>query len=76
MRLPALLYAQSKYDRNKHLDDQLWLMGGKQETMVAALCICAEDSAVLVQRMTLDLIINALPLSSKQVSPFDGETVL
>jgi hypothetical protein len=65
VRQPALLLVAYHYDRTRHMDDQLWLMGAHMDTLVSALCACADDSSALVQRHLLDLVTNAFPLHSQ-----------
>ncbi|CAD6184431.1 unnamed protein product [Caenorhabditis auriculariae] len=72
VRLPAMIYVNAKYDKQKSLDDQIYFFGDHVNHMVAALCATADDSgSPLVQRYLLDFLVTAFPLDSSNLTKED-----
>ncbi|XP_030749093.1 protein dopey-1 homolog isoform X2 [Sitophilus oryzae] len=67
VRLPAITYVLSHYNRKLAMEDQLHLMGHDIGLMVSGLCAAVQDSSVLVQRSALDLLIICFPMQNKQL---------
>ncbi|VDK66335.1 unnamed protein product [Onchocerca ochengi] len=65
VRLPALMYVNAKFNRQKSMHDQEYIMGNNIDHMIAALCAAADDDgSILVQRHLLDFLSSAFPLNS------------
>lgn len=71
VRLPAILYILSRFDRKLLIENQSHIMGTNIDTMVTAICACVQDSMVLVQRSGLDLLQVGFPMHSTQLSKSD-----
>ncbi|EGT31247.1 CBN-PAD-1 protein [Caenorhabditis brenneri] len=72
VRLPAMIYVNAKFDKEKSLDDQIHLVGDHVNHMVAALCAVADDTgSPLVQRYLLDFLVSAFPLDSTNLTDED-----
>lgn len=71
VRLPAILYILSRFDRKLLIENQSHIMGTNIDTMVTAICACVQDSMVLVQRSGLDLLQIGFPMHSTQLSKSD-----
>ncbi|XP_008187338.1 protein dopey-1 homolog isoform X1 [Acyrthosiphon pisum] len=71
VRLPAILYILSRFDRKLLIENQSHIMGTNVDTMVTAICACVQDSMVLVQRSGLDLLQVGFPMHSTQLSKSD-----
>ncbi|CAJ0574043.1 unnamed protein product, partial [Mesorhabditis spiculigera] len=68
VRLPALLYVNTKLDKNRPVDEQHHLFCNP-ELMVEALCAAAGDTgSPLVQRNLLDFLCTVFPLDSPHLS--------
>ncbi|KAF7267207.1 protein DOP1 homolog [Rhynchophorus ferrugineus] len=67
VRLPAITYVLSHYNRKLAMEDQLYLMGHDIGLMVSGLCAAVQDSSVLVQRSALDLLMICFPMQNKQL---------
>lgn len=80
VRLPALIFVNSKIDKKKAIDDQLAIISGGEthaDYMTEALCAVAEDpGSPLVQRNLLDFLCNAIPLNSAHVVQADLVQIL
>ncbi|MCP9264273.1 Protein pad-1 [Dirofilaria immitis] len=65
VRLPALMYVNVKFNRQKSMHDQEYIMGNNIDHMIAALCAAADgDGSTLIQRHLLDFLSSAFPLNS------------
>lgn len=65
VRLPALMYVNAKFNRQKSMHNQEYIMGNNIDHMIAALCAAADDDgSTLVQRHLLDFLSSAFPLNS------------
>uniref|UniRef100_A0A0N4ZN98 Dopey_N domain-containing protein n=1 Tax=Parastrongyloides trichosuri TaxID=131310 RepID=A0A0N4ZN98_PARTI len=73
VRLPALIFVNSKYDKIIGIGQQQDIMGGGYtDHMIAALCAAADDDgSTLVQRHLLDFLSSAFPLNSQHLSEPD-----
>jgi len=71
VRLPAVLYVLSQFDRKLLIENQSYLMGTDIDIMVTALCTCVQDSMILVQRSGLDLLQICFPMHNTQLSKTD-----
>ncbi|KAH7693153.1 dopey domain-containing protein, partial [Aphelenchoides avenae] len=79
VRLPALIFVNSKWDKSIPLKDQFYMMSGGvcTDNMTLALCAIAEDSGTsLTQRNLLDFLCAALPLNSDHVMQADLVQIL
>uniref|UniRef100_A0A1I7S1B1 Dopey_N domain-containing protein n=1 Tax=Bursaphelenchus xylophilus TaxID=6326 RepID=A0A1I7S1B1_BURXY len=80
VRLPALIFVNSKFDKRKPIDDQLAVISGGSlhaDYMTDALCAVAEDPGnPLVQRNLLDFLCTAIPLNSAHVAQSDLVQIL
>uniref|UniRef100_UPI00358F4F3A protein dopey-1-like n=1 Tax=Myxine glutinosa TaxID=7769 RepID=UPI00358F4F3A len=76
VRLPAMTYALSHLNRRQSMEDQLHVIGTDIELMVEAVCVCVQDSSVLVQRSTLDLLLFCFPFYHTQVVKMDMVHIL
>ena len=72
VRLPAVSFIVSHYNKKKKLDDQLYIMGNDRKSLVYGICISLLDTNILVQRAILDLLITCFPLSQCKM---DGEDI-
>ncbi|CAJ0944009.1 unnamed protein product, partial [Mesorhabditis belari] len=64
VRLPALIYVNTKLDKNKTMCEQKHLLS-TPELMIEALCAAADDNgSPLVQRHLLDFLCTAFPFDS------------
>lgn len=71
VRLPAILYILSRFDRKLLIENQSHIMGTNIDTMVTAICACVQDTMVLVQRSGLDLLQVGFPMHNTQLSKSD-----
>ncbi|XP_050520181.1 protein dopey-1 homolog isoform X5 [Daktulosphaira vitifoliae] len=71
VRLPAILYILSRFDRKLVIENQSYIMGTNIDTMVTAICACVQDSLVLVQRSGLDFLLVGFPMHNTQLSRSD-----
>ncbi|CAN0226355.1 unnamed protein product [Lampetra fluviatilis] len=67
VRLPAVTYTLTHLNRKLSMEDQLHVIGTDVDLMVEAVCACVQDSSVLVQRSTLDLLLFCFPFHHSQV---------
>ncbi|XP_013774408.1 protein dopey-1-like isoform X2 [Limulus polyphemus] len=71
VRLPAVGFITSHYNKKLSMEDQLYLIGTDIDTMVQALCASVQDSSVLVQRSTLDFLLLGFPMHNSQLVKTD-----
>lgn len=71
VRLPAISYILSHFDKRLSTEDQAHIMGNNIEVMVCGLIACIEDSNILVQRCALDLLILGFPMHSSHMTNDD-----
>ncbi|XP_037079103.1 LOW QUALITY PROTEIN: protein dopey-1-like [Pollicipes pollicipes] len=67
IRLPAISFTLMKFNKKLSMEDQLFIMGTDLDVTVGALCAAVQDSSVLVQRFTLDLLLAAFPMHNSQL---------
>lgn len=67
IRLPAISYVLSHFNKRLSMEDQLFIMGTNVDIMVSALCACMQDNSVLVQRSALDLLLVGFPMHNSQL---------
>uniref|UniRef100_A0A667XX80 DOP1 leucine zipper like protein A n=1 Tax=Myripristis murdjan TaxID=586833 RepID=A0A667XX80_9TELE len=67
VRLPGVSFVLLHLNRKLSMEDQLYIMGSDIELMVEAVSTSVQDSSVLVQRSTLDLILFCFPFHMSQV---------
>uniref|UniRef100_H3CN39 DOP1 leucine zipper like protein A n=1 Tax=Tetraodon nigroviridis TaxID=99883 RepID=H3CN39_TETNG len=67
VRLPGVSFVLLHLNRKLSMEDQLYVMGNDIELMVEAVSTSVQDSSVLVQRSTLDLILFCFPFHMSQV---------
>lgn len=67
VRLPAVCFVTSQFNKKKSLEDQLYIMGTNLETMVNGVCSALLDPNVLVQRAILDLLLCCYPMHNSQM---------
>nr|CAD7456244.1 unnamed protein product [Timema tahoe] len=67
IRLPAISFVLSHFNKKLTMEDQLYMMGTNIDIMVNALCACVQDSSVLVQRSALDLLLVGFPMHNSQL---------
>ncbi|KAI5703359.1 hypothetical protein M8J75_010863 [Diaphorina citri] len=67
VRLAAITYVLSHFDKRLSMEDQLHIMGTNVDVMVNGLCACVQDSSVLVQRSALDLLLVGFPMHNSQL---------
>ncbi|KAG8189706.1 hypothetical protein JTE90_022518 [Oedothorax gibbosus] len=71
VRLPAVSFIISHYNRRLCMEDQLYIIGTDIDTMVQGLCSSLQDNSVLVQRCALDLLLLGFPIHSNQLLSTD-----
>ncbi|XP_078734411.1 protein DOP1A isoform X1 [Lampetra fluviatilis] len=76
VRLPAVTYTLTHLNRKLSMEDQLHVIGTDVDLMVEAVCACVQDSSVLVQRSTLDLLLFCFPFHHSQVTKLDTVRLL
>lgn len=62
IRQAAINFIVSHYNRRLSMEDQLYVIGTDIDCMVQALCASLQDSSILVQRSTLELLLLGFPL--------------
>ncbi|KDR16353.1 protein dopey-1 homolog isoform X2 [Zootermopsis nevadensis] len=67
IRLPAISFVLSHFNKKHTMEDQLYIMGTNIDVMVNALCAGVQDSSVLVQRSALDLLLVGFPMHNSQL---------
>ncbi|XP_053828314.1 protein dopey-1 isoform X2 [Vidua macroura] len=68
VRLPGITYVLSHLNRKLSMEDQLYIIGSDIELMVEAVSTSVQDTSVLVQRSTLDLILFCFPFHMSQAT--------
>ncbi|XP_071455571.1 protein DOP1 homolog isoform X2 [Hetaerina americana] len=76
IRLPAISFVLSHFNKKLSMEDQLHIMGTNIDVMVSALCAALQDSSVLVQRSTLDLLLVGFPMHSSHLVRSDQGRVV
>ncbi|NWX73240.1 DOP1 protein, partial [Alca torda] len=76
VRLPGITYVLSHLNRKLSMEDQLYIIGSDIELMVEAVSISVQDTSVLVQRSTLDLILFCFPFHMSQATRPDMIRIL
>ncbi|XP_061529813.1 protein dopey-1 isoform X2 [Phycodurus eques] len=76
VRLPGVSFVLLHLSRKLSMEDQLYVMGSDIELMVEAVSTSVQDSSVLVQRSTLDLILFCFPFHMSQATPPDMIRIL
>ncbi|XP_077487312.1 LOW QUALITY PROTEIN: protein DOP1A [Amblyomma americanum] len=67
IRQAAINFIVSHYNRRLSMEDQLHVIGTDIDCMVQALCASLQDSSILVQRSTLELLLLGFPLHNCQL---------
>ncbi|XP_026868324.2 protein dopey-1 isoform X2 [Electrophorus electricus] len=68
VRLPGVSFVLLHLNRKLSMEDQLYVMGSDIALMVEAVSTSVQDSSVLVQRSTLDLILFCFPFHMSQAT--------
>ncbi|XP_071300063.1 protein DOP1A isoform X6 [Agelaius tricolor] len=76
VRLPGITYVLSHLNRKLSMEDQLYIIGSDIELMVEAVSTSVQDTSVLVQRSTLDLILFCFPFHMSQATHPDMIRIL
>ncbi|XP_066558430.1 protein dopey-1 isoform X2 [Amia ocellicauda] len=76
VRLPGITYVLLHLNRKLSMEDQLYIIGSDIELMVEAVSTSVQDSSVLVQRSTLDLILFCFPFHMSQATRPDMIRIL
>ncbi|XP_076006410.1 protein DOP1A [Genypterus blacodes] len=76
VRLPGVSFVLLHLNRKLTMEDQLYVMGSDIELMVEAVSTSVQDSSVLVQRSTLDLILFCFPFHMSQATRPDMIRIL
>ncbi|XP_039603504.1 protein dopey-1 isoform X2 [Polypterus senegalus] len=76
VRLPGITYVLCHLNRKLSMEDQLFIIGSDIELMVEAVSTSVQDSSVLVQRSTLDLILFCFPFHMSQATRPDMIRIL
>ncbi|XP_037988052.1 protein dopey-1 isoform X6 [Motacilla alba alba] len=76
VRLPGITYVLSHLNRKLSMEDQLYIIGSDIELMVEAVSTSVQDTSVLVQRSTLDLILFCFPFHMSQATRPDMIRIL
>ncbi|MEJ1285615.1 hypothetical protein NN561_016611 [Cricetulus griseus] len=76
VRLPGITYVLAHLNRKLSMEDQLYIIGSDIELMVEAVSTSVQDSSVLVQRSTLDLILFCFPFHMSQATRPDMVRIL
>ncbi|XP_062980986.1 protein dopey-1 isoform X2 [Elgaria multicarinata webbii] len=76
VRLSGITYVLSHLNRKLSMEDQLYIIGSDIELMVEAVSTSVQDSSVLVQRSTLDLILFCFPFHMSQATRPDMVRIL
>ena len=67
VRLQAITFITSHFNKKRSLEDQLYIMGTCLQTLINGICAALLDSNVLVQRAILDLLLCCFPMHNKQI---------
>ncbi|KAM6910103.1 protein DOP1A isoform 2-T2 [Xenentodon cancila] len=76
VRLPGVSFVLLHLNRKLSMEDQLYVIGNDIELMVEAVSTSVQDSSVLVQRSTLDLILFCFPFHMSQATRPDMIRIL
>ncbi|XP_041109188.1 protein dopey-1-like isoform X1 [Polyodon spathula] len=76
VRLPGVTFVLFHLNRKLCMEDQLYIIGSDIELMVEAVSTSVQDSSVLVQRSTLDLILFCFPFHMSQATRTDMIRIL
>ncbi|XP_058503441.1 protein dopey-1 isoform X1 [Solea solea] len=76
VRLPGISFVLLHLNRKLSMEDQLYVIGSDIELMVEAVSTSVQDSSVLVQRSTLDLILFCFPFHMSQATRPDMIRIL
>ncbi|XP_076837003.1 protein DOP1A isoform X2 [Brachyhypopomus gauderio] len=76
VRLPGVSFVLLHLNRRLSMEDQLYVMGSDIALMVEAVSTSVQDSSVLVQRSTLDLILFCFPFHMSQATRPDMIRIL
>lgn len=76
VRLPGVTFVLLHLNRKLTMEDQLYIIGSDIELMVEAVSTSVQDSSVLVQRSTLDLILFCFPFHMSQATRPDMIRIL
>ncbi|KAL2084817.1 hypothetical protein ACEWY4_020335 [Coilia grayii] len=76
VRLPGVSFVLLHLNRKLSMEDQLYIIGSDIELMVEAVGMSVQDSSVLVQRSTLDLILFCFPFHMSQATRPDMIRIL
>ncbi|MGH0139148.1 UNVERIFIED_CONTAM: hypothetical protein FKN15_057972 [Acipenser sinensis] len=76
VRLPGVTFVLFHLNRKLCMEDQLYIVGSDIELMVEAVSTSVQDSSVLVQRSTLDLILFCFPFHMSQATRTDMIRIL
>ncbi|KAK9513344.1 hypothetical protein VZT92_026884 [Zoarces viviparus] len=76
VRLPGVSFVLLHLNRKLSMEDQLYVIGSDIELMVEAASTSVQDSSVLVQRSTLDLILFCFPFHMSQATRPDMIRIL
>ncbi|XP_061572191.1 protein dopey-1 [Cololabis saira] len=76
VRLPGVTFVLLHLNRKLSMEDQLYVIGNDIELMVEAVSTSVQDSSVLVQRSTLDLILFCFPFHMSQATRPDMIRIL
>uniref|UniRef100_A0A4W3J8C0 DOP1 leucine zipper like protein A n=1 Tax=Callorhinchus milii TaxID=7868 RepID=A0A4W3J8C0_CALMI len=76
VRLPGITFVLLHLNRKLSMEDQLYVIGSDIELMVEAVSVSVQDSSVLVQRSTLDLILFCFPFHLSQATRPDMIQIL
>lgn len=71
VRLAAINFIISHYNRRLSMEDQLFIIGTDINCMVQGLCAALQDTSVLVQRSALELLLLGFPLHNCQLVSAD-----
>uniref|UniRef100_T1J3V3 Uncharacterized protein n=1 Tax=Strigamia maritima TaxID=126957 RepID=T1J3V3_STRMM len=76
VRLPAILFVTSHFNKKKSMEDQLHIIGTNVDILIQGLCAAVQDNSVLVQRSALDLLLMGFPMHNSQLIKQDMEKIL
>ncbi|EDW48530.1 GM19866 [Drosophila sechellia] len=71
IRLPAITYLLEHFNKRLDMQEQIYIMGHNREIMMSALCVCLNDSLILVQRNTLEFLLLGFPMHTVLLSEDD-----
>ena len=76
VRLPAVSFIISQFNKKKGLEEQIYIMGTNPDTICTGICTTLLDPNVLVQRGILDLLILCFPVHNTQVNREDMISIM